>query len=261
MKYKFETLILLISLFLIAELFGLFSNSNYFSRELPYSITPPEWEPEIAPFSFMVVLIFATLILLFLMRRKANFLLNAWYFLALLICSSIGLASFLPETSALGIALILTIIRLSEPDIYIHNLSEILSYSGVTAIFLPLFTPITILILLLVISVYDFIAVHKTKHMIKLFQQQKSAGILPGILARYRDEVAFLGGGDVVFVMLFSTVMAKFYGIAYALISIYLATITIFLLGVFGERKKFYPAMPFLTSSCLLSFLIANVLK
>lgn len=260
MKYRIENLIILVSLFLIVEIFGLWATAAYFKRELPYGLEAPSWEPEVAPVAFIVVLLLATALMIFLIRKRVNFLLGAWFFLAVFLCSSVGLASFLPEIYALGIALILTILRFNERDIYIHNLSEMLSYVGVTSIFLPLFTPLTVLILLILISIYDFIAVYKTKHMIKMFEYQKGFGILLGLFTRYKDEVAFLGGGDVVFVMLFSAILAKFYGFAYGLISVYLATLTIFLIGIFGEKKKFYPAMPFLTSSCFLSFLIANVL-
>lgn len=258
MKYRIENLLILVSLFLVAEVFGVWATGSYFKRELPYGLEAPKWEPEVAPIAFMIILLLATALMIFLIRKRVKFFLGAWFFLAIFLCSSVGLASFLPESYALGMALILTILRFKERDIYIHNLSEMLSYVGVTAIFLPLFTPITVVILLIAISIYDFLAVYKTKHMIKMFEYQKGFGILLGLFTRYKDEVAFLGGGDVVFVMLFSAVMAKFYSFAYGLISIYLAALTIFLIGIFGEKKKFYPAMPFLTSSCLLSFLIAN---
>lgn len=259
MKYRIENLLILVSLFLLVEVFGVWATSSYFRRELPYGLEAPEWKPEVAPIAFMIILLLATALMIFLVRKRINLLLGAWFFLAIFLCSSVGLASFLPESYALGIALILTILRFRERDIYLHNLSEMLSYVGVTAIFLPLFTPLTTLILLLIISIYDFIAVFKTKHMIKMFEYQKGFGILLGLFTRYKDEVAFLGGGDVVFVMLFSAILAKFYGFAYGLISVYLAALTIFLIGIFGERKKFYPAMPFLTSACFLSFIIANV--
>jgi presenilin-like A22 family membrane protease len=170
------------------------------------------------------------------------------------------LSAFVEPVSAVIAAAVITLIKFKERDLVAHNLGEILLYGGIVSLFVPILNVVAIIIILLVISVYDFIAVFITKHMVSLAKQQESLGIFTGLLVVNNDEVAILGGGDIAFTMLFASVLLRDFGAIPALMAVYGAVLGLLVLIMIGEKKKFYPAMPFITGGSLLGFGISLLL-
>ena len=115
------------------------------------------------------------------------------------------------------------------------------------------------------------IAVWKTKHMIKLAKFQTKSRMFAGLLVPYQiphkiktkesqklepGRTAILGGGDMGFPLLFAGVVLKTSNFLNSFIIVLTTTLVLFLLFYFAEKKKFYPAMPFLSLGCLLGYLI-----
>jgi presenilin-like A22 family membrane protease len=113
-------------------------------------------------------------------------------------------------------------------------------------------------VLLTLISIYDAIAVWKTKHMIKLVKFQAKAKLFAGLLIPYdKKKTAILGGGDIGFTLLFSGVVLTKMGFLSAIIVSLTTSIALFLLFIFSKKRKFYPAMPFLSIGCFIGLLIS----
>src|SRR3989344_3384030 len=126
--------------------------------------------------------------------------------------------------------------------------------------FIPVFNLFSISALLILISVYDYISVFKTKHMVKLAKFQTEGKIFTGLFIPYKNKTAILGGGDIGFTLLFSGVIMKDMGlIAAAIVSIVVA-VSLFGLLYYGKKNKFYPAMPPLTVGCFVGLLIVKLL-
>ena len=105
------------------------------------------------------------------------------------------------------------------------------------------------------------IAVWKTKHMVKMAKFQTESKLFAGLLVPYgKNKVAVLGGGDIGFPLLFSGVILKSFGIMEAYIVSVFAALALLLLLVFSEKKKFYPAMPFISAGCFLGLLVVIIL-
>jgi presenilin-like A22 family membrane protease len=77
---------------------------------------------------------------------------------------------------------------------------------------------------------------------------------------KIRVNMAILGGGDVVFPIIAAGVMLKTLGLLSSIFVIIGATLGLSYLMFFAEKKKFYPAMPFITAGIfagiILSYLI-----
>ncbi len=242
-------------------------------------------------------------------------LLKAWFSFVVFICLSIAIALLiypvlgtnlftifgksisLAEIIAVPSSLILTFYKIVKRNIIVHNITEVLIYPGLAVIFLPLLNVIAASILLIGISIYDIIAVWKTKYMIKLAKFQiEHLKIFTGFFLPYlkpKDkarverlraiakkerekgkgigaerfkkikvpvQIAALGGGDVAFPLIFAGTILVAYGFIASLITILCATLALLLLFMFSEKGKFYPAMPFLTAGCLLGLLIIVLL-
>ncbi|MBS3137765.1 hypothetical protein J4232_04990 [Candidatus Woesearchaeota archaeon] len=70
-----------------------------------------------------------------------------------------------------------------------------------------------------------------------------------------KQRSAILGGGDIAFPMLFAGTVFKYAGnLLDPLIIIITVTIALFLLFIYGDKNKYYPAMPFLTAGCFIGW-------
>lgn len=195
------------------------------------------------------------------------------------------------EMIALAIALPLAVYKIHKRNMYVHNLTELLIYPGIAIIFIPLLGLWSIIILLILISAYDMWAVWHSGFMQKMAKYQMDelkvfAGFfVPYLSKKQREElkkakekgkkdkkmkvnVAILGGGDVVFPIITAGVIFNYatkyqtfsYPIVPALIVIFCSALALTGLLLFAKKKKFYPAMPFITMGLFAGILITKIL-
>jgi len=272
MKHNIKVSLIIVGLFLIAQFIGLQIISSYFSQELPFGIEKPEIAQEVSYFPLFVAMIIATCFALLLIKLQAQRIWKIWFFLASLYLLTIAFGAFLNETLALGSAIFFTSLRYFRPSIISHNFVELFVYSGIAALFVPILNIFSISMILILIMIYDAIAVWQTKHMIKLAKFQAKAKVFAGLAIPYDrktitdkktkkkmeafTKTAILGGGDIGFPMLFSGVVLRESGFLDAsLIAIFSALALLGLL-IFSKKNKFYPAMPFIGAGIFLGYLI-----
>jgi len=169
-----------------------------------------------------------------------------------------------------------------KSNMIVHNLSEVFIYGGLAAIFVPIMNVFAAILLLLLIAVYDFIAVFKIKHMVTMAKFQTEEKLFAGLAIPYKRQkkdkkikkktvtkikkeairTAILGGGDIGFPLLFAGVALKDLIISNNIMIAFLKTLIIpiatslallFLL-VKSEKNKFYPAMPILSAGCFIGY-------
>ena len=68
-----------------------------------------------------------------------------------------------------------------------------------------------------------------------------------------------LGGGDIGFPLIFAGVILKEFGLKYSLIIPFFAMLGLAFLLWWGDEKKFYPAMPFITVGCFLGLAVVEL--
>src|SRR5205807_3272766 len=122
--------------------------------------------------TIIITVIISTLLALLLVRFNAMRLWKVWFFLSIFVTLTIALSAFINQYIALAIGVIVALLKILKPNVIINNLSEFFIYGGLAAIFVPILNLFSVTILLIVISVYDFYAVFKSKHMIKLAKFQ-----------------------------------------------------------------------------------------
>ena len=77
---------------------------------------------------------------------------------------------------------------------------------------------------------------------------------------KVKVNVAILGGGDIVFPIITAGVMFMTLGIVSAIFVILGATLGLAYLFFAAEKKKFYPAMPFITAGILVGIIASYIL-
>jgi presenilin-like A22 family membrane protease len=200
-------------------------------------------------------------------------------FWGILLTLDIWLESFFSIFGAiisLFLAIYLTFLLLKKPSVLIHNICMILGISGVGAVLGLRITPETMILLLIVFSVYDFIAVYKTKHMVTMAKEMVEhkailAFIIPPKMADFQGNIAevkpggkflILGGGDIVFpLMLCSSLITRdiFSSLIVAIFSIIGLIFSFFIFTLQKERKAI-PALPPIALFCILGYLITLII-
>ncbi len=289
MKHALHITFLLLLLFLVSHIFGLYVITYYLDphHALPLQIEKPKLPEKTSFIPITITMLVATGIAILLVRFHAFGLWKLWFFLSVLFTLTVSFSVFVHEYTALLISLGLTFFKVFKPNVFIHNVTEIFIYGGLASIFVPILTLFTVTILLLIFSVYDMIAVWKTQHMISLAKFQNKAHLFAGLSINYKtadtsrptqkkisptnkrslyrqvpmvERQAILGGGDIGFPLFFSGVILKLYGYGPALLVSCVTALALFLLFYFAQQKKFYPAMPFLTAGCLAGYVLVQVL-
>jgi len=334
MKYKWKIAILIILFFVASQLVGLAVTAsykeNFYKKEreekIPKNLTNlsekkiPEENftnisitREVIPekieikttfdflqilISFLIALIFATLLFIILMKVGVIRVVRFWLFfvvsVGLFLCFSllfynlnfkITIKNFsfnFLELFVLLAAIGLAYYKIYRRNIILHNITEIFVYPGIVILFLPIVNLYIALALLLILSVYDFIAVFKTKHMQKMAKfMVKDIKAFTGFFLPWLDKaqeekikklkklkskklkkvklkvnVAALGGGDIILPMLFICTVFLNYGLINSLLIIFFSSLALLMLMVFGEKEKAYPALPPLTLGCLFGYLV-----
>jgi presenilin-like A22 family membrane protease len=270
MKHNLPITLILIALFILSQVVGLFIVQKYLitDQEFPLGIEKPQLEQDTSYIPILLIILITTIIALLLIKFNAFRIWKAWFFLSVFVTLTVSFSAFIAQIYAIILALILAMIKIFKPNLIFHNLTEVLTYGGLAAIFVPILNIKSAIILLLAISVYDAIAVWKTKHMVKMAKFQTKSRLFGGLLIPYKvkekqlgnkpakefHEHAILGGGDIAFPLLFSGVILKEFSFSYSLIITATATIALFILFILAEKKKYYPAMPFITIGCLIGY-------
>lgn len=312
MKHSLKITLILLLMYLATQLIGLAVINAYTphteqiivngtlqnvstSMQLPYNMQPPEMKPQVSLFSIISSVIFATLIILFLTRLRAASMIRAWFFIVVLISIGITLYAVLNNwfigpvsTLAMIIAFPIAFYKIYERNIIVHNISELMVYPGIAAVFVPILNVWTTIVLLIAIALYDMYAVWKSGFMQRMAKFQiDHLKIFAGFFLPYvqsedkiklnklkvqlketpedeKEEVtkkakikvnlAILGGGDVAFPLIFAGVVLRAAGLIPALIIIACATLSLFGLFMLAKKGKFYPAMPFLSTGCIIGW-------
>lgn len=285
MKHTWAVTMILVGIFLLAQVVGLFITRYYIPVEgpapdLPMGIERPEFDEETSFIPLFILILVATAIAFVLARFRFEFVWKVWFFVSIVFCVTIALNAFVtPALSkffgelfvvlgpisfrvSTAIAVIISLgfafFKVFKRNLIIHNLGEIILYGGLAAIFVPIANVLSISILLILISIYDYIAVRKTEHMVKLAKFQTNIKIFAGVLVPYKDGSAILGGGDIGFPLLFAGVAMKTFGFKVLIISLFAALALLFLFWM-AEKKKFYPAMPFISAGCFLGYAVLRL--
>ena len=170
-------------MFIITQLIGLFVISVYNnpSIELPYGFeTPPEIQEEFSVFHIIFAFIIALTLFFILTKLKAATFIRIWFFIITILAIALTLnATFLRLTFISYTALIAIVIaaplayfKIFKRNILVHNITELLIYPGIAAVFIPILNIMGITIFLLLISLYDIWAVWHSSFMKNMAKYQ-----------------------------------------------------------------------------------------
>ena len=298
MKHTLKVTIALVLFFFLAQVIGLVIVNQYIDhkktietqtvvlKDLPYGLERPQVKNQSTSFIYVAIAIFiGTLLLLLIIKTNTILLWKIIFFFSITLTLGIAFAAFINPVVAGILALMISFLRLFKPNPLVHNISELFVYGGLAAFMVNIFNLFAAFMLLIIVSIYDYVAVYRTKHMIKLAEFQSESSVFAGLYIPYQREkisakniqvksikskekpkgsVAVLGGGDIGFTLIFAGVVMKGLMLKEAVLIGFLKTLIIPVFAAFalvfllikGQQNKFYPAMPLLSLGCLIGYMI-----
>jgi presenilin-like A22 family membrane protease len=285
MKHTFQITLGLILIFIASQVMGLFIINQYYSyddadeiyyQELPLNLERPDVKEEVSWLFIFSAIIIGTLILLLFVKLGVKYLTKIWFFFAIFLGLTFAFNAFVDERIAIVLAIIFAGAKIFYPNPYVHNFSEIFIYGGIAVLFHEMLSVRVTVLLIILIAIYDMIAVWKIKHMVTLAKYQTEQNLFAGAMIPYKkiikagkgamkakkiknkkpQKMAILGGGDMAFPLLLAAAVMKEYSLVYALILVLTSTIALSILFFKASKDKFYPAMPFLAAGSILGLII-----
>jgi presenilin-like A22 family membrane protease len=311
-KHNWKITLLLLSMFLLTQFIGLYViNSDPFHIKVVEAngtvatvpnpdlswIEPPTVTQESDFTAYLGSVIFAFIIAIFILflltKFKIDIILRVWFFVVVAIALFITFNAIFPKQILLNslyftipaalAALTLSFIKIFRKNFFVHNFTELLIYPGIATIFVPILNVWSVIVLLVIISIYDIWAVWHSGIMQKMAKYQiNKLKVFSGFFVPYisrkvrkqlrkmkksklkkkkvRVNIAILGGGDVIFPIITAGVMLRVLGLMSAIFIVMGATLGLALLLIFSEKKKFYPAMPFITAGIAVGIILSYLL-
>ncbi len=237
--------------------------------------------PEISFWQFVFYFLFATLFILsvsyFLkLKKRKGAVFKALFVLAVFFGGLLFLEVWLPQPLPLVLITALIFWWWRSPLVLNQNILMVLGMAGVGAVLGLSFQPLMVIFLLLAFSIYDFIAVYKTKHMVKMAREMSGAGAIMGLISPAKasgfkaklkqtslnGRFLILGGGDVVFPLILCASLVP-YGVFQSLIVAFFSALGLifgFCILACQKTRQPIPALPpialFSTIGYLITFLL-----
>ena len=260
---------LLVVIFLTVQTVGLVA-ANQYILYLEEGTAQPVFEnpQDISNAIYIFVYILAlTLIILVVIKYKKR-LLVAFEGFAVFFASAVLFELLIPysffDIISVGmiIAAVLTYYKLRYPTYLSQNIALICALSGAGAVIGVSFGLLPIIIFMLMLSIYDFLSVFWTKHMVQMAKAitEKPMAFTAALPCKTKkiEHTFQLGGGDLAIPLMFSASVLRFYGLTPAIFAVTGALIALLLLfgTVLKKPGHALPALPPISAGAVLGFAV-----
>lgn len=222
---------------------------------------------------FVLATAFLLLVIYFFKRRKAK-----GVFFKIIFALTLGLGNFyffglwLPGIIVIPLIIVLIIFLFKKTSLLLHNAALLFAAAGIGAGLGMQLTPLAVVLLLAIFSVYDFIAVYKTKHMVKMaevmLEHRAILGIVvPQKISDFRAQLKevepggrflVLGAGDIVFPLILVVSVLPFSVVDSLVVAIFslIGLLAGFLIFISKKERTPMPALPPIALFSVIGYLL-----
>ncbi len=272
---EFNNLKLLFSqvlFFLLIQLFGLVIALDFIKKEAYSSI------PRLSVFWFVIAFAVMTFLLIFSLKYiKTGALFRIAFIILIFTGAYYAFSMFFSSQISFFFSAVFIVLWILIDNILIHDFAIAFAVAGVGAQLGLSLSVGSVLILFALLSLYDVLAVYKTKHMVKMFKSLSGKGVLLALIipfklknfllktkkAKIGKDFLVLGTGDLAFPLIFAisclriNLMTSLFVIAGAIFGL----IIIFFLLLNQDERKAMPALPPIAFGSILGFVIALIFQ
>ncbi|MFH1721887.1 MAG: presenilin family intramembrane aspartyl protease [Candidatus Altiarchaeota archaeon] len=254
-----KTLVLILSIYLATQVLGLYVGSTLIEKieknEFVSAVENPE-SPGTSAQIFLYVLVMTGFVLL-LMKYHLGIIIRIILVISILVGTGLTFWSLTGNEmiSAMLTLWVFSLYLLKGKNYQVTNFALFLTISGFGGWLGASLAFITALILVLILAVYDFIAVFGTKHMVTLAEESKGKYSFM-VSAPFDEGELGLGTGDLAIPLVFTVSVLRDYSIYSALTTSlggFLGLASLIYL-ITQKKKATLPALPPITIGLLLGF-------
>ena len=200
----------LILIFLITQLLGVFVGTFLIGEietgemARPTVLTDNPDDPINALVLIGGIIGFTAVLLVFMFFFKGVGIFRVFEVLVIFSASFIVFSAIVPDAAFLLAVELVMLKLLFSSNLWIRNIAALISVAGVGALIGVSLGVIPVLIFLILLSVYDFIAVFKTKHMVSLAKGISGKNLAFTIAFPTKEHQFELGTGDLVLPLVFA---------------------------------------------------------
>ena len=221
---------------------------------------------------FTVTLILIFLVFYFLKGKTKTAILQALFVFSVFLGGIILINIWIPFIASFILMAALVVWWVKQPSVINQNINVVLGISGAGIILGLEVTPLTVVALLVVFSIYDYIAVYKTKHMVKMAEEMVNAHAVLGIIVppnlkgfqtglqkvKPRGVNLILGAGDIIFPLMFAVSLVKTSILQALIVAVFSLFGLLALFLIFRTRKvrQAMPALPFISAFAILGYFL-----
>ena len=260
-----QALVLAGVIFLLTQLIGLYTAASYSYYIKSGELEPVFSNPQDAFNSIVLVfyLLIMTGVIVLVLKFKPKLIVFleavAIFFASAIVFDFVFPVPFVGEI----LAFILVFLKLKKKSFFYQNLAMMFAVAGAGSVIGVSLQVLPAIILLFILSVYDFIAVFVTKHMV--FMAEKLGGrtaFTAAIPCKEVNHVFQVGGGDLAMPLVLSSSLLVNLGLVPALSSVTGSLIGLLFLFYYVSRKpgRVMPALPVVSAGACLGFFISTVL-
>ena len=210
------------------------------------------------------------------LKQKKEIFFRTFFILAIFVANVFFFSLWFPTIPCFILSFSLVYILLKRHTVFLHNLVLIMVFAGAGAGLGLNFQPKMLAMLLFIFSIYDWVAVYKTKHMVKMAKEMVESKailgfIIPQKIADFKSEVKetevggrflILGGGDIVFPLMFAVSLIP-QGILKSLIVALFSLIGLFvgfLIFINQKTKRPMPALPPIALFSIIGYFLTTII-
>tara|TARA_Y100000034_G_C6909655_1_gene423629 strand:- start:4305 stop:5204 length:900 start_codon:yes stop_codon:yes gene_type:complete len=266
-------------LFMLAQIIGMLT--GFLNLKLPEFAETLAVGPSIG--GFVIAFMIATAVLIVLLKfLKGNFFFKLMLGALIFIGSVEVLSTFMFDWLSIVLALALVVLRFWKPTVFTQNFTMTLAIAGIGASIGLMVPVVAVIAILLILSVYDYIAVYKTGHMVKLFKSLLSKNVplslvVPDKMQGFNEHVdtaspgkdksgarrfMMLGTGDIAFPIIFAVSALRhslFSGLA-VLFGAFFGIIAVYSI-LMNSKKGAIPALPPIALCTITAFLLSIIVE
>jgi len=223
----------------------------------------------------ILVILFGSIFFVARHKKVARFSFKLFLLLVVFSGTQVILGTFVPSPWELVTAVIFTFIFSRGGNVLLHDLGIILGIGGIAAIFGLSISVEFGLILLVVLSLYDIVAVYVTKHMVTMARSMIESGAVFGFLIPFKfrgffsgkeeakagigENFMILGSGDIGLPLIFAVSLIQV-SLASAIITAAFSLLGLFLTHILflnQEKRRAMAALPPIATMTIIGYLIS----
>ncbi|MFA5049667.1 MAG: presenilin family intramembrane aspartyl protease [Candidatus Micrarchaeia archaeon] len=218
---------------------------------------------------FIFILIGTALMIIFLKHYRGEVFFILFEFFLISVPSSIIFYSFSRlfspylESMAIGIFFGILLAGLRFKFNFLKNICAVFASAGIGAVFGISFSPLFVLLFLIVLAIYDYISVFKTKHMVFLAKEIINRNIALTVSSEEiiggKPKRSDLGTGDIIAPIMLSVsllpvnIYASVFVVAGAFVSVFL------MFYLLRDKKIVIPALPIILAGMMIFLFLGYI--